>query len=366
MQTSFGYNIIRDGEVAERSNAAVLKTVEGQPSQGSNPCLSAKLFLRPHTVTPYSFQMQKIKFKAAMTYLIIIIICLAWLSGKILDYTAQRRVQDMYARDHQGVIDGLQSITILQGKSHAILFVHGFLDSPAIFSDLVHDIKDKVNSDIYVPLLPFHGRNLETAAQFCNTVILDSLDRTINTLTKQYASLTIVGMSYGGALVTRLLSENKIPPDVQIILYAPSFYIKTNTWFGRIEAHLYGVWRKYCNYAALGCTFPGYASGDATARPMFEKEKSLQYTVIPALLQLYKFDQENRHELGTIHRPYDIIMAEDDNRVSCPDIKKVCAANQSYCHLYTFPTGKHFLLWGANKKKFENLLVKLVTTRQAP
>ena len=29
-----------DGEVAEWSKAAVLKTVEGQPSQGSNPCLS--------------------------------------------------------------------------------------------------------------------------------------------------------------------------------------------------------------------------------------------------------------------------------------------------------------------------------------
>lgn len=30
------------GEVAEWSKAAVLKTVEGQLSQGSNPCLSAK------------------------------------------------------------------------------------------------------------------------------------------------------------------------------------------------------------------------------------------------------------------------------------------------------------------------------------
>ena len=35
------YNNICDGEVAEWSIAAVLKTVEGQPSQGSNPCLSA-------------------------------------------------------------------------------------------------------------------------------------------------------------------------------------------------------------------------------------------------------------------------------------------------------------------------------------
>lgn len=34
--------VFSTGEMAERSIAAVLKTVEGQPSQGSNPCLSAK------------------------------------------------------------------------------------------------------------------------------------------------------------------------------------------------------------------------------------------------------------------------------------------------------------------------------------
>ena len=33
------------GEMAERSNAAVLKTVEAQVSGGSNPSLSAKIYL---------------------------------------------------------------------------------------------------------------------------------------------------------------------------------------------------------------------------------------------------------------------------------------------------------------------------------
>jgi hypothetical protein len=42
-----------DGEVAEWSNAAVLKTVEPQGSQGSNPCLSA-IFLRK-SVGPEGF-----------------------------------------------------------------------------------------------------------------------------------------------------------------------------------------------------------------------------------------------------------------------------------------------------------------------
>ena len=39
------------GEVAERFKAAVLKTVEGQPSGGSNPSLSA-IFLTWGGVTP--------------------------------------------------------------------------------------------------------------------------------------------------------------------------------------------------------------------------------------------------------------------------------------------------------------------------
>ena len=43
------------GEVAERPKAAVLKTVEGQPSQGSNPCLSAKLKRGPNG-TPFQFE----------------------------------------------------------------------------------------------------------------------------------------------------------------------------------------------------------------------------------------------------------------------------------------------------------------------
>ena len=48
---------ICNGEMAERSIAAVLKTVEGKPSQGSNPCLSAKTLLTHHKthiiVPPY-------------------------------------------------------------------------------------------------------------------------------------------------------------------------------------------------------------------------------------------------------------------------------------------------------------------------
>jgi esterase/lipase len=291
---------------------------------------------------------------------VIFIISSIFLSGVLLDKNAALRVQKMYVRDSSGVIDGLQAIKLLQGKKRAILFVHGFSDSPALFSDLVHDLKNKVDSDIYVPLLPFHGRDLQSFAQLNNKIILNDLELQINALAKKYQSLTVVGMSYGGALLTSLVNAKRIPDSVNLILYAPAFYLNGNTLLGRTEIHIYGWWRKYCNYSILGCKFPSYVSGDEASKSMFDKEKSLQYVVMPAVLQLYQFDLENRQGLRNIHRPYNLIMAVDDNRVSYIKTKAACQSNP-YCHFYSFPSGKHIIHWGSNKKRFEDLLIKLIS-----
>jgi esterase/lipase len=303
---------------------------------------------------------KKIHYKK-MLFFIIIALSVIWFSGMLLDRRAELRVQKMYAHDHEGVIEGLQSIRVIQGKNRALMFIHGFADSPEIFSDLVDDIKNRVNADIYVPLLPFHGRDLQSLAQFNNQIILTDLASQINALSKKYPSLTVVGMSYGGALLTTLVNEKKIPDTVHFILYAPAFYITMNTVFGRLEAYLYGWWRNYCNYEVLGCRFPADLSGDAVAKPMFHKEKTLFHVVIPAVKQLYQLDLDNRQALSTIHRPYSLIMAVDDNRVSYTALKAACKANQPYCHFYSFPSGKHMIHWGANKKRFEELLIKLTT-----
>ena len=42
--------------MAERSNAAVLKTVEVQASGGSNPSLSAEMHMKPATSAGFSFE----------------------------------------------------------------------------------------------------------------------------------------------------------------------------------------------------------------------------------------------------------------------------------------------------------------------
>ena len=128
------------------------------------------------------------KFKTNLLIIIIALISLIGITGKYLDRQADKIVEKAYPRDQKGIINGLQSKTIIQGKNKALLLIHGFADSPALFFELADDIKSKVNCDIYIPLLPFHGRNLISATHFNNQIILDSLSAQINALAKKISN----------------------------------------------------------------------------------------------------------------------------------------------------------------------------------
>lgn len=306
----------------------------------------------------------KIKKLSIITSIVILVLFLFWFCGKLLDWEAERIVDQLYVRDQQGVIQGLQSIAIV-GKNHstALVLIHGLMDSPTVFSDIAHDVAQRTDLDVYVPLLPLHGKNLQTAAQLDNNVVNAYLQQYIANLAKKYPKLVVLGFSYGGAMLVNLAYNNKLPANVQIILCAPAVFITSNTFIGYAKAYIYALWRNYCNYPAMGCRFPSYDSGDETTKSKFDEEKSLHYNVASATLQLYKFDRENRSVINNIHRPYTVIFAADDNRVDYLQEKTACLNNKNYCRLYTFPTGRHMLYWGKNQKAFENLLIKLATQK---
>lgn len=289
----------------------------------------------------------------------VLILGLAKLSGLYLDNNADKLVQNMHIRNADGIIKGSESISIQQGSKTAILMIHGFADSPAIFFDLIDTIKEKSHSDIYAPLLPFHGRNLQYLSKSNNQILLNYINQEISVLAKKYTSLTIIGMSYGGALLAKLAYENKLPKNLKLIFYSPAFYIKSNDFLGRTMAKTYSYWRKYCNYKILGCSFPNYASVDDNSQQILDKQPSFKYVDIPALLTMYRFDLNNRIDLAHINRPYNIIIAANDNRVVYDKIKTMCHKNRRFCTLYTFPSGRHLIHLGKNKEAFASLLLKI-------
>lgn len=213
--------------------------------------------------------------------------------------------------------------------------------------------------DIYAPLLPFNGRDLETLSKADDKITLSYLEKIITNFSKNYQKITIIGLSYGGAQLAKLVNDNKIPNNATIILYAPAFYIKSNNLLQRNFAKIYSYWRSYCDYKILGCSQPSYASADKTAKPQFAKQPDFPYLSIPALLSMFKFDLENRNLLRTINRKFNVIIAKDDNQIAYEKIKNDCNLNYKNCTLYTFNSGRHLIHWGKNKQIFYKLLLDL-------
>jgi len=282
-------------------------------------------------------------------------------AGKILDWQAEQIVEKLYPRDQQGIIKGLESISIKRQYSAALLLLHGFGSSPAVFAEMI-DTAKKQKLDIYAPLLPYHGRNLQTFAQLDNEEVVQYAADDIYKLSRQYSQVTVLGFSYSGAILIELLKRNLIPTNVQIILYAPGVYIKGNNTNGDLLLNTYSAWRDYCNYPALGCDMRSNASGDDNAKEYFMNEKSFGYVVTPAVKQLYKMDSDNRNYLSKIQQPFYLIMARDDNRISYEEVAKACK-NRSNCRLHIFPSGRHYLLLSKYKRDFNGLVTQIATNK---
>lgn len=290
---------------------------------------------------------------------LLFVIILFFLSGTLLDQEAQRVVNQLYPRNKEGFLEKMHPITKVQHYNKAVILIHGFQSSPRAWADLIQNISHSLPADIYAPLLPFHGKNLETLSKLDTNILEEYIKNTINALSKKYQSLTVVGFSLSGALLVNLAQQNTLPKNVHVILYNPAIFLKMNTPARRLQMDVYSVWRHYCNYTYLGCEIPNYTSGDAIAKHMIDNQPSLLYNVIPAALQVYKLDLKTRNSLHKILAPFHLIISTDDNYSDYTKQMQACQTNPA-CHLHSFNSGKHLIHAGENKQAFESLLIQLV------
>lgn len=274
------------------------------------------------------------------------------LTGKLLDLESERVIEQIYHRDKDGVILGKSEKKHINNHKNAIIFIHGFLSSPKIFEHSFNEFKRKNIFDIYVPRLPFHGKNLQEASKFNNEEIIDYMSKYINKKSSKYKKLTVVAFSYAASNVIAMDKMKKIPENVEIVLLSPSIFIKSNSKINKKLLSVYHpLFRKYCNYELLGCKNVGYESGDKYAKDFLIKEQPLSYIVVPALKELFKIDTENRSHLKNISKPFNIIMSQDDNQVNFKDIEHSCSKNKN-CNMTSFATGKHLFMVGEHKNEY--------------
>lgn len=297
------------------------------------------------------------KFKLFLLSLVFFIIL-----GKCLDLEAERAIEQFYFRHLNGIIIGAESIQPKKiHHEHAILLFHGFLETPKVFQKVIKHLDREDKADIYAPLLPYHGRNLQTAAKLNNQVVQDFINKSIQDLSKKYKHVIVVGHSYSGAQLANIINQKQLPQNIYPILYAPAIFIQMNTPINDIRNHLFQLWRNYCNYKLLGCE-RNHKSVEKNSLDELMNEISLNYKVVSAVQELFKFDKESRHLLGHLNRNYSLIIAKNDNRVSFKEIQKACMQNSIHCKLYTFNDGKHMLHYTHNKQAFDNIILNELST----
>ncbi len=118
------------------------------------------------------------------------------LIGHLLDKEAERVVNQLYGRNEKGIIKGMEPIQHVHSHLSALIIIHGYLGSPDIFRDLADNKKINAKVDVYVPLLPYEGRNLETVSKYNNKLTSDYLKTYINKLSPHYKHVVILGYSY--------------------------------------------------------------------------------------------------------------------------------------------------------------------------
>ncbi len=88
------------------------------------------------------------------------------------------------------------------GTDRALLVLHGFSSSPAVYRYLIPQIK-KYDA-IICPVLPGHAESIEAFSQSKATDWLTKATKTCEELTKEYKKVDVLGLSLGGLLACEL------------------------------------------------------------------------------------------------------------------------------------------------------------------
>lgn len=202
------------------------------------------------------------------------------------------------------IVDGAGTIDLQEESSHGALLLHGFGDTPQTLSLLAKRLKS-AGYGAYAPLLPGHGRNMEAFKKSGADEWAHAARSAFVEMRHRYRSVSVVGLSMGGALAVALTAE--VREVSALVLIAP--YIEMPRSF-RAAALTHWLWGRFAGEIS--------AQSPQSIHDPIEREKSLAYGAVTgsALYQLLKVVRRARKALPSVKAPTLLIQSRDDPRCS--------------------------------------------------
>lgn len=92
-----------------------------------------------------------------------------------------------------------------EGNDHALLILHGFSSSPAVYRYLIPEIKGY--DAVVCPVLPGHAQSIEAFSKTKATDWLETATNACEELVKHYKKVDVLGLSLGGLLACKLSQQ---------------------------------------------------------------------------------------------------------------------------------------------------------------
>ncbi len=212
---------------------------------------------------------------------------------------ADRRDADVAA-----VRKGAETIDLQEEGSHGVLLLHGFGDTPQTLSLLARRLH-KAGYSVLVPLLPGHGRTMAAFTRSRADEWIDAARASLLEMRERSTSVSVVGLSMGGALAVLLAAEIQDIPA--LVLIAPYLGMPRVL---RIAATTHWLWGRLA----------GELNGRSprSIRDPIEREKNLAYGAVTGrmLFELWRVMTRARKALRRVTAPTLIVQSREDPRVA--------------------------------------------------
>lgn len=239
-----------------------------------------------------------------------------------------KQTETLQTDESQTFCEQVKSIVYAQGNKAAILLVHGFPSTPAMYAYSAKRFSE-AGLDVYAPLMPGFGTKTEDLEQTTFTQWFDFLCRYYENLRSKYKKVYVLGTSMGGLMTLKLgelYCNTENAPDKLVTIAAPVVY-------NSIKEGIFTDWKQY-----FGRTIALFASSINThtvaTRSKGEDGSDQWYgyggTFIRAGLSLVHAMKQVRKELGRISCPLFCIHDVHDRIIPFKNLKIIERQQKSY------------------------------------
>lgn len=134
-------------------------------------------------------------------------------------FVRQGKTKGYLTEENQHLLDPV-SKKIHSKKKKALLLLHGFTSTPAVFRILIPQLM--AFDAVFAPALPGHATNLEDFSRTSHQDWTSFVETTYHAIKKDYEHVEVLGLSLGGLLAYRL--SQTVTLD-RLILLAPACYL---------------------------------------------------------------------------------------------------------------------------------------------